>query len=74
MLAVSYYLSTKHYLINYNFRKISFYFILAFALFAISKIITIESKVIYMSINTILLFGFISIAYLIEKKALTHEN
>ena len=74
MLVVSYYLSTKHYFIDYNFKKISFYFILAFAFFAISKIIKIDSKIIYYTINTILLFGFISIAYIIEKKSLQNEN
>ena len=70
MLIVSYYLSTKHYFIDYNFKKISFYFILAFVFFAISKIVKIDSKIIYYTINTILLFGFISIAYIIEKKSL----
>ncbi|MCD4835209.1 MAG: polysaccharide biosynthesis C-terminal domain-containing protein [Bacteroidales bacterium] len=74
MLIVSYYLSTKHYLIKYNFKKISFYFILAFALLAISKINEAESKIIYYSINTLLLFGFITTAYLIEKKSLTNEH
>ncbi len=74
MLVVSYYLSTKHYLIKYNFKKISFYFILALALLAISKINEAESKIIYYSINTLLLFGFITTAYLIEKKSLTNEH
>lgn len=74
MLVVSYYLSTKHYLIKYNFKKISFYFILAFALLFISKINVAESKIIYYSINTILLLGFITTAYLIEKKHLQNET
>ncbi len=74
MLVVSYYLCTKHYLIKYNFKKISFYFILAFALLAISKLNEVESKIIYYSINTLLLFGFITTAYLIEKKSLTNEH
>ena len=73
MLIVSYYLSTKHYLIKYNFKKISFYFVLAFVLLAISKINEAESKIIYYSINTLLLFVFITTAYLIEKKSLTNE-
>ena len=74
MLAVSYYLSTKHYLIKYNFKRISFYFILAFALFFLSKIVNIDNKVIYISINTFFLFGFIFIAYTIEKKSLQNET
>ena len=74
MLIVSYYLSTKYYFIKYNFKKISFYFIFAFVLLAISKIIKIESRVIYLTINTILLFIFIITAYFIEKKYLKNEN
>ncbi len=74
MLVVSYYLCTKHYLIKYNFKKISFYFILAFALLAISKLNEVESKIIYYSINTLLLLGFITTAYLIEKKSFANEN
>ncbi len=74
MLIVSYYLSTKHYLIKYNFKKISSYFILAFALLAISKINEAESKIIYYSINTLLLFVFITTAYLIEKKSFANEH
>lgn len=74
MLVVSYYLSKKHYFIQYDFKKLATYFILAIALFAISKIIKIESKVIYLSINTLLLFVFITFAYLNEKKSIQHEN
>ncbi len=74
MLVVSYYLSTKHYLIKYNFKKISFYFIFAFVLLAISKINEFDSKIIYYSINTLLLLGFITTAYLIEKRSLASEN
>jgi O-antigen/teichoic acid export membrane protein len=74
MLVVSYYLSTKHYLIKYNFKKIAFYFILAFILYIISKIVKTEVKIIYLSINTILLLGFISIAYFNERKAFKNED
>jgi len=74
MLAVSYYLSTKHYSIPYNFKKIGFYFILAFALFVLSKLITLENQIIYYGINTILITGFIFTAYIIEKKHITNEN
>ena len=74
MLAVSYYLSTKHYLIKYNFKKIAFYFILAFALYMISKIVKTDVKIIYLSINTVLLLGFITIAYFNEKKVFKNED
>jgi O-antigen/teichoic acid export membrane protein len=74
MLAVSYYLSTKHYLIKFNFKKIGFYFILAFILFALSKVINTDVKAIYLTINTILLLAFISIAYFNEKKLFKSEN
>jgi O-antigen/teichoic acid export membrane protein len=74
MLAVSYYLSTKHYFIKYNFKKIGFYFILAFILFALSKVINTDVKAIYLSINTVLLTAFIAIAYLNERKSFKTKN
>jgi O-antigen/teichoic acid export membrane protein len=74
MLGVSYYLSTKHYFIKYNFKKISFYFILAFVLFGINRIVRIENQVIFLSINTFMLFMFVGIAYAVEKKSLQKET
>ena len=74
MLIVSYSLSVKHYLIKYNFKKIVFYFILAFVLFAISKLIKVQIGWVYYSIVTIMLTGFIGIAYIIEKRTLYNEN
>ena len=74
MLVVSYYLSRKHYLIPYNFKKISFYFVLAFVLFAITKLIHIEKEIVYYGVSTIFILGFIFTAYIIEKKHITNEN
>ena len=74
MLIVSYYLSTKHYFIKYDFKKIAFYFILAFSLYGFTKILNIENLVIAYSIKTVLILGFITIAYLNEKKHITNEN
>jgi O-antigen/teichoic acid export membrane protein len=74
MLGVSYYLSTRHYFIKYDFKKISFYFILAFALFGINRIIRIDNQVIFLSINTIMLLTFVGIAFYKEKKVFQHEN
>lgn len=74
MLVTSYLLSRKHYLIHYDFKKISFYFILAFALLAISKILQINNEIISYSINTLLLLGFITVAYIKEKKHIIYEN
>ena len=74
MLAVSYYLSTKHYLIKYNFKKISFYFILAFTLFGINRIIKIDNQIIFLSLNTIMLLTFVGIAFFKEKKNIKNEN
>ncbi len=74
MLIVSYYLSTKHYLINYNFKKLAIYFILAITLFVISKFLKVDSKVIYLSVNTLLLAFFIGFAYMNEKKSFKNEN
>lgn len=74
MLVVSYYLSTKHYLINYNFRKLAIYFVLAIGLFLISRLLKGENKMIYLTVNTLLLGLFIGFAYINEKKSLKHEN
>lgn len=74
MLIVSYYLSRKHYLIPYNFKKMGFYFMIAIILFAISKMLNIQEQIISYSLNTILLLIFIGLAYKIEKKHITNEN
>lgn len=74
MLIVSYYLSKKHYYINYDLKKLSVYFILAISLFVVSKMIKIESKFIYLSINTVLLLIFIGFAFINEKKSFKYEN
>ncbi|MCG8409698.1 MAG: polysaccharide biosynthesis C-terminal domain-containing protein [Bacteroidales bacterium] len=73
MLVVSYCLSIKHYLIPYNFKKIIFYFILALGLFLLQKQIKIENTVLYLCINTIILLGFISVAYILERKSLKNK-
>ncbi|NOQ26006.1 MAG: oligosaccharide flippase family protein [Bacteroidales bacterium] len=74
MLGVSYYLSTRHYFIKYDFKKISFYLILAFALFGINRIIRIENQVIFLIINTFMLLTFVGIAFYKEKKHFRNEN
>jgi len=43
-------------------------------LYGFTKIINIESQVITYSIKTVLILGFITIAYLNEKKHITNEN
>lgn len=74
MLGVSYYLSIRHYFIKYDFKKISFYFIFAFALFGINRIIQIENQVIFLSINTFMLLTFVGIAFYKEKKYFRNET
>jgi len=74
MLVVSYSLSIKHYLIKYNFKRIGFYFVLAFTLFAVGRFIEYKSNWIYYSIVTVFILGFIGIAYIIEKKTIYNEN
>ncbi len=69
MLIVSYFLSRKHYLIPFNFKRIIFYFVLAFVLFIFSRFLEIDNQIISYTINTIMLCTFIFIAYKIEKKA-----
>lgn len=74
MLGVSYYLSTRHYFIKYDFKKITFYFILAFTLFGINRIIRIQNQVIFLAINTFMLLTFVGIAFYKEKKYFRNEN
>lgn len=74
MLVVSYFLSRKHYLIDYNFKKIVFYVIIAFVLFVISKVIKIDKLFIQYIFNTLMIIGFMGIAYFIEKKSFIHES
>jgi O-antigen/teichoic acid export membrane protein len=74
MLGVSYYLSTKHYYIKYDFKKIAFYFILAFAMFGINRIMRIDNQIIFLGVNTLMLLTFIGIAFYKEKKQFRNEN
>lgn len=74
MLVVSYLLSRKHYLIHYDFKKILFYVMMAFVFFSMSKVIKIDKQIIQYIINTLMIIGFIGIAYLIEKKSFIHES
>lgn len=74
MLGVSYYLSTKHYYIKYDFKKILFYFILAFTMFGINRIIKIDNQIIFLGVNTLMLLTFIGIAFYKEKKQFRNEN
>jgi len=74
MLVVSYYLSKKHYLIQYNFKKLAIYFILAIALYLLSIFIKFNTNNIYLIFNTLLLVFFIGFAYIKEKKSFKYEN
>lgn len=55
MVSLSYYLSRKYYLIKYDFKNITFYFILALSLFFISKFVGIKSLLLNLVFNTFLL-------------------
>lgn len=74
MLLVSYYLSKRHYLIQYNFKKLIFYFTLAIALYLLSIIVKFNLNSIYLIFNTLLLLVFIGFAYIKEKKTFKYEN
>ncbi|MDP4226508.1 MAG: polysaccharide biosynthesis C-terminal domain-containing protein, partial [Bacteroidota bacterium] len=55
MVSLSYYLSRKYYLIKYDFKNITFYFILALSLFFISRFVGIKSLLLNLVFNTFLL-------------------
>lgn len=74
MLIVSYMLSRKHYLIEYNFKKIAFYVSLAFVLLMLSRVYKFEKQVYFYILNTFMIIGFLATAYYIEKKSFKNEN
>ena len=74
MLIVSYYISKKHYLIPYNFKKIAFYFVLAFGMLFITKLFNFEKQLFQYGLNTLFILIFISTAFIIEKKHIINEN
>ncbi len=74
MLIVSYMLSRRHYLIEYNFKKIVFYVVLAFVLLVVNKIYKVEKQIYFYILNTFMIIGFLTTAYFIEKKSFNNEN
>jgi O-antigen/teichoic acid export membrane protein len=73
MLVISYMLSIKHYLIPYNFKKIGFYFITAFAIYGFAKYLDIDNNMLKYSVHTLLIIGFIAIAYYNEIKNIKRQ-
>lgn len=66
MMVVSYIWGQKHYPVKYNIRKILFYILLAFGLFGISKVVSVEN--VWMSyVFRFILFAFFAfVVYFIE--------
>lgn len=58
-MILSYFVGQKHYPIDYQLKRLGFYFLLTFILFAISCLIPFKNEWIRMGCNTILIFIYI---------------
>jgi O-antigen/teichoic acid export membrane protein len=63
MMVASYYFGQKYYFINYNLKKIFFYFFIAIGIYFINKYVIFSSTIVSYSFKTLLLLSFISIAF-----------
>ncbi len=68
MVILSYYWGQKFYRINYQRRRIAFYFLLSVGLFLVSYFMPIERKALLMGINVVLLMIFLLIVYYKERR------
>jgi len=73
MMVISYYLGRKYYDIPYNFKKIGFYVLITAALYFTNRLMPKQNEIIYYTISTVLLFSFIYIAYMNEKKGIKNK-
>lgn len=67
MMILSYFIGQKHFKIKYNLFDIFIYFISAILLFFISRKLNFDSKIISISLNSILLLSFIFLVLIKEK-------
>ncbi len=73
MVIISYLISRKYYLIKYNFKKIIIYFVLAFIILVVNKIIIIEHLFLKYLIKLLLIFGFL-LFVIIQEKLYRYKN
>ena len=69
MIIFSYFLGRKHYPVPYNVLKIGTYFLIALVIFALCSILPIQSKILQLVVNNILIIIFASFIYMKELKA-----
>jgi len=67
MMILSYLIGQKYFPVKYNLTKFWMYLGLAVLIFAISKFVNPEPKILRVVFNTTLIFMFMGIVYLIEK-------
>lgn len=70
MMVVSYFWGNKHYPVNYDLKRILGYMGLSVTLYFISVFIKMESSVIKLFLNNLLLLGFIALAWKLERRNL----
>jgi O-antigen/teichoic acid export membrane protein len=68
MVILSFMLGRHHYRINYDIRNITIYFALAGGIYLLSNYIHIESKLLTLGLNALLIGTFLVFAILLEKK------
>jgi len=74
MLIISYYLSRKYYPINYEFKKISLYVLIALGLFIISQLDIYNNQIIYYITVSVFIIAFTGFAFFKEKKSFYYED
>lgn len=74
MLIASYLLSLKHFKIDYDFRKIFFYIVMAGILLLLFFLNPFEQKFLFFGLNTLLLVVYIVVVYVKEKSILKDES
>ncbi|MFY9143849.1 MAG: oligosaccharide flippase family protein [Bacteroidales bacterium] len=70
MMTLSYILGQRHFKIPYNLKRLIFYPLLAIALYFASELLKPESKLLHLTINTILTAGYLFIVVKLDKKLL----
>lgn len=67
MMIVSFFLGNKHYPVNYDLKRILSYLGLSVTLYFISVLVKTDHTTINLVLNNLMLFGFVIVAYKMEK-------
>ena len=70
MMVISYLYSRKHYPVPYNLKRIGTYFIVAVFIYVLSLFFSQQAMFIKMSVNSLLLAGFVFYVFYLEKTEL----